>query len=156
MIQAYAQSGHGFEALELYHEMLLCGVMPDEASFKSVMVACSYVGMLHDTCHALLVSMASDFDVALSKDHFNCIADMLGRSGQLDRAEEFVHSMPVPPLEKATAWSALLGNCKLQQDAERAARVAEHALELNPGDSATYILLANLFASSGRLQDDMV
>jgi pentatricopeptide repeat protein len=46
-------------------------------------------------------------------------------------------------------WTALLGGCRWSNDIERAERVAENIIKLDPHEASTYLLLANVYASAG-------
>jgi hypothetical protein len=46
-------------------------------------------------------------------------------------------------------WKALLGACRVYGDVEMGERVAEQVLRLDPGNSAGYVMLANIYAAAG-------
>lgn len=64
--------------------------------FLSVFHACSVVGdivegMLH------FESMSTDYGIVLSMEQYVRLVDMLGSTGYLDEAIEFIERMPIQP-----------------------------------------------------------
>eukprot|EP00249_Psilotum_nudum_P015229 c25216_g5_i4 orf=2-415(+) len=109
MIAAYAQNGHGKEALKLFKQMQREGVKPDKATFISILSGCSHAGLLDDGWRYFL-SMHRDYALPIIADHYVCMVDLLGRAGQLDEAEDLVHKIAFAP--SAAAWVSLLGACR--------------------------------------------
>eukprot|EP00249_Psilotum_nudum_P005439 c18877_g1_i4 orf=2-340(+) len=77
--------------------------------------------------------------------------DLLGRAGKLDEAEDLVNNMPFGPC--TVAWMSLLSACRIHGGVERGSHVADCAFELDPTDSAPFVLLSNIYAAAGRLDD---
>ncbi|TQD82584.1 hypothetical protein C1H46_031857 [Malus baccata] len=50
-------------------------------------------------------------------------------------------------------WGALLGGCRIYKDSERGERVVQRILELDSDHSGSYVYLANVYTSMGRLDD---
>ncbi|MQM09613.1 hypothetical protein Taro_042481 [Colocasia esculenta] len=46
----------------------------------------------------------------------NCVVDILGRAGQLDRARRFIEEMPIDP--DAMLWRTLLSACRVHKNIE--------------------------------------
>ncbi|PIA45168.1 hypothetical protein AQUCO_01700596v1 [Aquilegia coerulea] len=44
MISGYARKGHFLEALQLYHEMVVTGINPDEFTMVSLLISCGHLG----------------------------------------------------------------------------------------------------------------
>ncbi|RYR21903.1 hypothetical protein Ahy_B03g067195 isoform A [Arachis hypogaea] len=124
MISAYGFHGQGEEAIKLFNGMEQENLPGNEVTFLSLLYACK---------------------------HYNCVVDLLGRSGCLEDAEAMIRSMPMEP--DAIIWKTLLSACKIHKNAEMAKRVAKEVLRIDPQDSASYILLANIHASANKWQD---
>ncbi|CBI29931.3 unnamed protein product, partial [Vitis vinifera] len=60
----------------------------------------------------------------------------------------FVGEMPIEP--DAMIWRTLLSACTVHKNIEIGEFAARHLLELEPEDSATYVLLSNMYAVSGK------
>ncbi|CAA2998744.1 pentatricopeptide repeat-containing At3g49170, chloroplastic [Olea europaea subsp. europaea] len=71
-----------------------------------------------------------------------------GRLGLLEKAIQFIKSMPF--MADALVWRTLLSACRVHGNAELGKDAAEMIIEQDPNDPAAYILLSNLYASSGQ------
>ncbi|XP_010909968.1 pentatricopeptide repeat-containing protein At2g41080 [Elaeis guineensis] len=147
VIAAYGFHGHGQKAIELFEEMLGERTEPNEITFLSLLYACSHSG-LKDKGVEYFELMMHKYRLKPTLKHYTCIVDLLGRSGCLDEAEALIKSMPVSA--DGVIWKTLLSACKTHRRAEMAERVAEHVLRLDPQDSASYVLLSNIRATSKR------
>lgn len=145
IIVGAAQHGQAEEALALYDEMVRAGTKPNEVTFVGLLYACSHVGLVSKGRH-LFESMAADYGIRPSLQHYTCLMDLLSRSGRLDEAEKVLNSVPFK-LDEAT-WAALLSACKHHRNTQMGIRVANHLLSLNPEDPSTYILLSNVYAGA--------
>nr|GMD85435.1 pentatricopeptide repeat-containing protein At4g13650 [Ipomoea batatas]GME15343.1 pentatricopeptide repeat-containing protein At4g13650 [Ipomoea batatas] len=147
MITGYSQHGLGNEALELFEEMKNAGVIPNYVTYVGVLSACSHVRLV-DEGLSYFKSMSEDHDLVPRPEHYACVVDILGRAGQLQCAREFVETMPIAP--DAMVWRTLLSACTVHKNIEIGEFAGNHLLELEPKDSATYVLLSNLYAVVGR------
>ncbi|KAJ7518827.1 hypothetical protein O6H91_20G010100 [Diphasiastrum complanatum] len=129
MIAAYAQNGHGKEALDFFGEMQSDGFRPDQFTFLSVLAACRHTGHVDDAKH-YFVSMNQDHGIKPDEEHYLCLIDILGRAGHLDDAENLISFMPFRNV--ARAWLYLLAACRLHGDVERGVRAADHVFKLDP------------------------
>ncbi|XP_057864380.2 pentatricopeptide repeat-containing protein At2g33680 [Cryptomeria japonica] len=147
---ASAQHGRGREALLLFEQMQEAGVHPDHITFIGLLSACSHVGFLDEgwKCFDL---MSREYGIKPRMEHYSCIVDLLCRGGQLDRAEAFIHSMPLQP--SILVWKTLLSACRIYGNMGVGKRVAEYLLHLDPQESTNYILLSNMFAAEGKWDD---
>lgn len=96
-------------------------------------------------------SMTSSHGIELQIEHYGCMVDLLGRSGQLEEAYSFIKRMNMPPDHIMLA--ALLSACKIHGNLELGERVAEMLVHCDNADSGTYVLLSNVYASSGRWKE---
>jgi len=150
MISAYGFHGHGQKAVDLFKQMMAGGAEPNEITFLTLLYACSHSGLKDEgmDCFEL---MTKTYGLQPSVKHYTCIVDLLGRSGRLDEAEALILSMPVRP--DGVIWKTLLSACKIQKNFDMAERIAERVIELDPHDSASYVLLSNIRATSSRWED---
>ncbi|KAE9448066.1 hypothetical protein C3L33_20034, partial [Rhododendron williamsianum] len=134
MMVGLAQHGHGCEALKLFKDMKLLGIKPDRVTFVGVLSACSHSG---------LISEAYLYFHSMHQDH-----------GRVQEAEKLIASMPFKA--SASMYRALLGACRVLGDSETGKRVASKLLDLEPFDSAAYVLLSNIYAAGnqwGQMED---
>ncbi|XP_021753713.1 pentatricopeptide repeat-containing protein At2g41080 [Chenopodium quinoa] len=147
MISAYGFHGKGGEAIELFKQMEQEGVEANDVTFLSLLYACSHCG-LKDEGLEYLDLMVKKYGLKPRLEHYTCAVDLLGRSGCLLQAEDMIRSMPTKA--DAVIWKTLLSACKTHKNTEMAKRIAEEVLKLDPLDSASYVMLANIQASSKR------
>ncbi|KAI3794747.1 hypothetical protein L1987_37384 [Smallanthus sonchifolius] len=146
----YSQHGCGEEAIELFEEMKRFGYTPNYVTFVGVLTACSHVRLV-DKGLEYFNSMSQDYGLVPLAEHYACVVDILGRAGLLIRALEFIKSMPIEP--DPMVWRTLLSACTVHKNKEIGEISAKHLLELEPEDSATYVLLSNMYAVSGKWDD---
>ncbi|EFJ11065.1 hypothetical protein SELMODRAFT_126882 [Selaginella moellendorffii] len=146
-VAALAHCGRGKESVEKFQRMIQEGVAADEISFVSVLTGCSREGLLASG-REIFTSMSADFAIQPGRDHYGCMVDLLGRSGELADAEDLMGSMPFVP--EIVTWMALLGACKNHRSEEIGARIAHRIIELDAANPTTYVLLAGLYASIGK------
>ncbi|EFJ23456.1 hypothetical protein SELMODRAFT_103577 [Selaginella moellendorffii] len=145
LIEAYAQLGRGSQALQWFQAMRREGICPDPIAFVGILFACSHSGLLRDARYYFL-SMIEDHGMQPIAEHYECMVDLLGRTGQLQRAQELIEIMPFYP--KPLAWMSLLGASSVQSSDEHAGDAAEHVLGMEPRNSSSYIALSTAISSS--------
>jgi pentatricopeptide repeat protein len=150
MIIGCAQHGLVKEALELFSEIELAGMKPNDVTFLCVLSACSHAGLVDEGQH-YFDSMSRDYGITPRGEHYACMVDILGRSGRLQEADEFIKQMPSEPI--ASVWGALLGACRMHGNMELGKLAAEKLFELDPHNSGTHVLLSNIYAAAGRWED---
>ncbi|XAR48473.1 hypothetical protein NMG60_11031299 [Bertholletia excelsa] len=150
MITGFAQNGFWQQALQLFEDMRLAGVRPNQITFVGVLSACSQAGMV-DEAFSYFKMMKKKYRIRPVMDHYACLIDMFVRLGHLDEAFDFVKKMDFEPNE--VIWSILIAGCRSQGNLELGFYAAEKLLELNPKCSETYVLLLNMYLSSGKFKD---
>ncbi|EFJ18871.1 hypothetical protein SELMODRAFT_111998 [Selaginella moellendorffii] len=145
MIAAMAKHGDWSSGFELYRAMILEGVRPNDVTFTNMLFLCSHGGGGDRECGIWdgCASIVLEFGVKITPDHHCSIVDVLGRSGRLEEAEEFVDKgMGFEP--GIVEYRTLLGSCTVACDMERGARVAQRVMEIEPQTSMAYSLLAKI------------
>ncbi|KAK9102696.1 hypothetical protein Sjap_019950 [Stephania japonica] len=151
IIVGCAQNGRCMMALDLFEKMKLAQVQPDEITFVGLLNGCSHSRML-DKAKYLFELMKQNVSLNLTIEHYVCMVDVLCRCGKLDEAEEFIEHMPMKA--NSMIWLVLLSACRPYNDAiEVAERAANSVVEMEPNNSAAYVLLSNVYASVGRWND---
>ncbi|XP_062177601.1 pentatricopeptide repeat-containing protein At2g17210 [Alnus glutinosa] len=150
MIAAYGMNGFAREALALLAEMKQHGVQPNAVTALSVLSACSHGGLVEEGLY-FFNSMRQDCGVEPGLEHYSCVVDMLGRAGKLDCAMDLIKKLPDQGLEAAGAsvWGALLSACRSHGNSELGAGAVSHVLEMEPLNSAGYLLASSMYASGG-------
>ncbi|CAK7341393.1 unnamed protein product [Dovyalis caffra] len=147
MITGYSQHGCGNEAVDLFEQMKQVGEMPNHITFVGVLSACSHVGLVNEGL-GYFESMSKEHGLVPKPEHYACVVDLLSRAGFLIRARKFVEEMPIEP--DAMIWRTLLSACTFHKNVEVGEFAARHLMELEPEDSATYVLLSNMYAVAGK------
>ncbi|KAF9612066.1 hypothetical protein IFM89_037985 [Coptis chinensis] len=146
MISGYSQHGLGMEALQIFSKMQSENINPNHATFVAVLRACGYMGLFEEgKCY--FHSMLNDYGLQPQLEHYSCMVDIIGRSGQIDEALKLILEMPFEA--DAIVWRSLLSVCRINGDVEVAELAASSILQLDPQDSAAYVLLSNVYAEAG-------
>ncbi|KAA8547430.1 hypothetical protein F0562_003706 [Nyssa sinensis] len=150
MIIGFAMHGCANAAMKLFQDMVKTEIKPNRVTFIGVLTACSHAGMAEHGRH-IFAMMENFYGVAPSVDHYACMVDLLGRAGHLEEALGLVKAMPMKP--HGGVWGALLGACRIHGNSDIAEIAASHLFELEPNGIGNYILLSNIYASSGKWND---
>ncbi|KAK1359185.1 hypothetical protein POM88_043659 [Heracleum sosnowskyi] len=165
MICGYARNGQPYESISLFCQGFSEGTMAvDEVLSAAVLGVCGtlgspvFGGQIH--CHAIKSGFLSNTVVenAIMRYNLHRQGDLTltaweqmqqtGFWGHLKEAEEVIISMSIKP--EASVWRALLDSCRIHMETDIGERAAKQILSLEPLDPSTYILMSNLFSSSGR------
>lgn len=147
IICAYAYHGKASESVRLFNEMQESGARPNAVSFIGLLTACSHSGLVTEG-KRFLDSMSETHGVDPTIDHYNCMIDIYSRAGLLQEALEMIRSLPYEP--DAMSWKSLLGGCWSHRNLEIGIIAAEKVFQLDPLDSATYVIMFNLYALAGK------
>ncbi|CAL9233228.1 unnamed protein product [Arabidopsis halleri] len=150
MIAGYSRHGFGEEALRFFESMKREGLKPDDATMVAVLSACSHTGLV-DKGRQYFHTMTQDYGVTPNSQHYACMVDLLGRAGLLEEAHNLMKNMPFEP--DAAIWGTLLGASRVHGNTELAETAADKIFAMEPENSGMYVLLSNLYASSGRWGD---
>lgn len=150
MIVGYADHGNANKALILFELMKGQGIKPDDITFVGILSACSHGGLV-SLGRELFTGMEHIFRLEPKVEHYVCMIDLLGRVGLVEEAYEMITRMPMEPDE--AAWGALLNACRMHGNADLGKFAANKLIDLDPEDSGTYVILANLCARERRWGD---
>ncbi|OMO57948.1 hypothetical protein COLO4_34962 [Corchorus olitorius] len=147
MISAYALHGQAGEALAVYKHLDEAGIEPDDITFTSVLSACSHTGLVNEGLE-IFFDMVSKHHTRPSMEHYGCVVSLLSRSGDLDEAIRFIHTMPYEP--DAHIIGSLVAACKEQNEIELVEKLSNYLLEMEPDNSGNYVAISNAYAAAGR------
>jgi pentatricopeptide repeat protein len=154
MIGACLHNGTEEEALLLFGTMQAQGVEPDSISFIYGMTACNYGGWI-EKGKKLFSFMVENHAHQQNFDHHFCLIDLLGRAGHLQEAECLVQSILCP--EKGVlGWLSLLNACKVHGDVQRGSKAACFCIELDPHNTAPYVLFSNMCHIEDVIPNDLL
>ncbi|KAH6820429.1 hypothetical protein C2S53_002587 [Perilla frutescens var. hirtella] len=150
LISAYGFHNLGCKAIQTFNDMIRSGVHPTSSSFTSLLSACSHAGLV-DEGRTYYDCMVSKFKVSPATEHHVCMVDMLGRSGRLNEAYDFIKNLATKA--EAGIWGALLSACSYHGDIEMGRAVAEILFSLEPGNASYYIALCNMYIAAGKWEE---
>lgn len=103
MIAGYAQNEHADEAIKLFHQMQLDGVVPDSVTVLSVLQACAHSGDLEEgkLIHDYILRNGFQSDVFVA----NSLVDMYAKCGFIDKACGLFDKMSK---REAVSWNSMI------------------------------------------------
>ncbi|KAL1198910.1 Pentatricopeptide repeat-containing protein [Cardamine amara subsp. amara] len=146
MINGFAIHGQAGDAIDCFCKMREAGVRPSDVAYINLLTACSHAGLV-DEGRKYFSQVVNVDGLEPRIEHYGCMVDLLGRSGFLEEAEEFILNMPIKPDD--VIWKALLGACRMHGNVEMGKRVANILMDMVPHDSGAYVALSNMYASQG-------
>ncbi|KAL1831598.1 hypothetical protein ACET3Z_001249 [Daucus carota] len=147
MIMGLSNHGKAGEAIQVFQEMQLAKVVPNEITFVGLLSACAHAGLL-DEGLKYFESMRNEYNIEPGIEHYGCLVDLLGRTGCYQRALELVKHMPMKA--DSAIWGSLLSSCRIHGNLDTAVVAMEHLIELEPDDTGNYVLLSNIYAKLGK------
>ncbi|KAM1866221.1 hypothetical protein ACFX13_009097 [Malus domestica] len=150
IISAHALHGEGNKALSLFESMKGEGFAPDELTMLATLQACSYNG-LWETGLRLFNEMEPKYGTKSGIEHFACMVDLLGRSGNFSEAIDFIHRSPFP--DSPMLWRTLVNVCMLSGNLNYGMLASKRLLDLQPEDAGSYILVSNMYARGGMFDE---
>ncbi|OMO65320.1 hypothetical protein CCACVL1_21555 [Corchorus capsularis] len=147
MISGLAMHGKSVEAIETFQGMIKQGILPTSVSFVAVLNACSHGGLV-DLGFEIFHSMTRDYGIEPQIEHYGCMVDLLSRVGRLQEAYDFIRSLKIAPDQ--VMLGAFLSACKIHGNLELGEQIARTLINDGVVDSSTYVLLSNVYASSGK------
>uniref|UniRef100_A0ACD6ARA6 Uncharacterized protein n=1 Tax=Avena sativa TaxID=4498 RepID=A0ACD6ARA6_AVESA len=150
MISGFSLNGQGIKGIELFHEMMSSGEDPNAVTFLGVLGCCAHAGAV-DIGRGIFQTMQSEHGIEAGIEHYGCMVDLLGRSGLLQEAHALILEMPMRP--NAAIWGSLLSACRAHAGLSIAEVALKELISLEPWNSGNYVLLANLYAETGRWEE---
>ncbi|GFP94680.1 pentatricopeptide repeat-containing protein at3g46790 chloroplastic [Phtheirospermum japonicum] len=142
MIACFSKNGRPFEALRLFHDMMLENenMLPNSVTMVSVLQACAAVSALEQG------KLIHGYILRKGLDSILPVMSALGRANRVDEAARFIADMRDEPGPKV--WGALLGSCRIHYNVELAERASNWLFELEPRNAGNYVLLADIYAEA--------
>lgn len=150
LIVGYAKNGKAKDSLQSYNLMIGSGITPDYITFIGLLFSCSHAGLIEEA-QSYFDSMRTVYGIRPGPEHYACMIDLFGRSGDFLKAEELLNQMEVEP--DATVWKAILAASRKHGNFENGERAAKTLMELEPNNAVPYVLLSNMYSAAGR-QDE--
>lgn len=134
MIKGYGENGEGDHGLALFEQMKNVGLQPNSETFLVVLAACAMAEAVEEGIF-YFNSMENEYGINPEIGHYLGVVDVLGKSGHLIEAEEFIENMSINPTAKI--WDALRNYAQLHGNMELEDRAEELMFSLDPSMAAT-------------------
>nr|GMC67681.1 pentatricopeptide repeat-containing protein At4g02750-like [Ipomoea batatas]GME11627.1 pentatricopeptide repeat-containing protein At4g02750-like [Ipomoea batatas] len=146
IIAALAQHGLYEKAVAFFERMVSEGHEPDGITFLILLSACAHTGMVKESMF-WFDSMIRTYKLSPQPEHYACLINILGRAGQLEKALQITREMPFEA--DSAAWGALLASSFAHSNLELGMLAGEKIMELGSQNSASYVMLSNIYAAAG-------
>ncbi|CAJ1975631.1 unnamed protein product [Sphenostylis stenocarpa] len=147
MISAYSKHGEWFRCFQLYSQMKLSNIVPDQVTFLGLLTACVNSGLVSKG-REIFEEMVEIYGYQPSQEHHTCMVDLLGRAGQIDEANKIIKTIPL--LSDARVYGPLLSACKIHSETHLAELAAKKLINMEPKNAGNYVLLSNIYAAAGK------
>ncbi|PQM35852.1 pentatricopeptide repeat-containing protein [Prunus yedoensis var. nudiflora] len=134
MISGYGLHGRGDEAIVLYNKMLHLGIKPDTITIVGILSACGRSGLVNEGL-SIHSSLSTDIRIKPTVEICACVVDLLGRSGDLDQAFNFIKTMSVEP--GPSVWGSLVTASLLHENRD----MQDLAYRAHPCSNSIYQML---------------
>lgn len=128
MICGFASNGNGDNGLQLFEQLRELGLCPNGRTFVAVLFACASEGAVQ-LGFSHFNSMSKVYGIDPGIEHYLAMIDVLGKSGHVNEAEEFIERMPIEPTPEI--WEALMNFAHVHGDIELEDRAEELSAALN-------------------------
>ncbi|KAK9757843.1 hypothetical protein RND81_01G189800 [Saponaria officinalis] len=150
MLMGFAVHNRGKEGIMLFDQMVNTRILPDAITFTAVLSCCKNSGLLGEGWR-YFDTMKERYNIVPTIEHYSCMIDLLGKAGYLDEAWDFIQTMPVKP--DASVWGSILQSCRVHNNLTLGKIAAKNLFELEPNNSANYVLMMNLYSMSNKWED---
>ncbi|KAF9587026.1 hypothetical protein IFM89_039712 [Coptis chinensis] len=103
MLVAYGQLGNLIDSFDVFSQMLIAGVEPNEYTYPSILRTCTFLGAmdLGEQIHTLVVKTGFDQNVYVC----SVLIDMYAKHGRLELAREILGKLTE---EDVVSWTAMI------------------------------------------------
>lgn len=133
MINGYAANGLGDDGLALFEQMKT-DLPPNGDTFLAVLEACASADAIEEG-FIYFESMKTDYGISPGIEHYLGLLGVLGKSGHLAEAKEYIESLPFQL--SAVFWEALMNYARIHGDIELEDHAEELMVSLDPSKAVT-------------------
>ncbi|XP_068642493.1 pentatricopeptide repeat-containing protein At5g66520-like [Aristolochia californica] len=151
IISGLASHGQCQQSIDLFHQMEIEKIRPDERTLTAVLSACRNMGWVNQA-YKIFNNMEKTHGITPNIQHYGCMVDLLARGGHLDEAKKFIKRMPIEP--DAVLWRTLVWACNVHGDTDQGELLMnQNLLQTDSMDGGNYVLLSNVYASAGKWRE---
>ena len=125
LISGYSQIGECEDLLTVFDRMLGDGIKPDPVTFIVVFNACSRLGLFSQS-ETFFEAMNKEYGIIPCIEHQTWMVNLLGHSGQFDKASTIIEKMPIYPNQPV--WNSILSSCRNTGNLNRAEQIVNRVL----------------------------
>ncbi|KAI3524702.1 hypothetical protein L1887_03365 [Cichorium endivia] len=115
MINGYIDNNEPDAGLLLYNQMKELGLTPNGKTFQLLLSACTGIDSVQK-CFKHFKSMKNEYNLDPEIEHYLGIINILGKSGHLNEAVEFIENIPFEPTPEI--WESLMNSARIHGDIE--------------------------------------
>ncbi|PIA62701.1 hypothetical protein AQUCO_00200609v1 [Aquilegia coerulea] len=107
-----------------------------------------------DEGYRVFHDMTHTYGIKPMMTHYGAMVDILGRSGKLEEAYDFITRMPIDP--DPAVWRTLLSACSIHDVTDSTTvgmKVRKRLLELEPERCGNLVMVANMYAEVGSWEE---
>ncbi|KAB1221111.1 hypothetical protein CJ030_MR3G024356 [Morella rubra] len=146
MIGCYGKHGMVDLAIQLFERLQEEGMQANEVTFTCILSACSHGGLVEEGLK-IFRCLKESHGIAVGKEHYGCVVDLLCRSGRMAEAYELVKEMSVEVPE--SIFGAFFSGCKIHGRRDLAKMMAKDILGMELTKPGGYVTLSNIYAADG-------
>lgn len=125
LMSGYADAGKIKSVFNMFDMMPGRGIQPDAITFVLVLTACTRAAQFCQS-ESFFEAMSKNYGILPSIEHYTCVVDLLGRSGEIDKGLAMIRGLPLAP--DAVLWRSVLGACKFWGSVDYGQHGFTHAL----------------------------
>ncbi|KAF6145332.1 hypothetical protein GIB67_016793 [Kingdonia uniflora] len=129
MINGYAMNGEADEGLQYFEQMKRVGVRPNGETFLAILSACASDEAIEEA-FIHFEKMKDEYGITPGTKHYLGLIDVLGKSGHVNEALEFIEKLPFEPTSEV--WETLKNFAQIHGDVDLEDRAEELMLALDP------------------------
>ena len=146
LMSGYAQMGEAKIVLELFRQMKVEKVEPNVVTLLVLLTSCSHAGLVEEG-QFIFYDMCFIYSLYPSLEHYTCMVDLFGRSGQLDKGKHVLDN--VPSSDHLPLFMALLGACHKWVNVDLARWVFAQLQKIDRKHAASaYVSMRNIYAAA--------
>lgn len=144
LIAGYAQHGDWRLSQQCIESMQREGVELNHTIYTNILSAYSHAGET-DEGQSLFKSIAVGKSIIPSVEHFTCMIDLLGSTGQLKEAVHLLETMPAT--SDSTGWTSLMTACKTYGNVGLGRDCFHQVSKLDPNGAGS-VLMSSIYAQA--------
>ena len=145
LVTGYGQLGEIKDIYPILERMMGEGITPDLVTFRAVLNVCSHAGSI-DKAEVFFISIISHYGLLPKCEHYNCLVDLFGRAGHIEKAIMTMEQMPFHP--SITSWNTMLSSCQWWNNVELGKDAFKHSVQMNEKDTAAYVCMCNIYVNA--------